>query len=112
MAQSHLGGHYYHGDGVAQDHTEAIKWLSMAAAQGCKIAQYWVGKMYADGAGVKKMDNWTAKTFLTLAAAQRCDDSIALLKEIRKCVYCSTLDVHHLICGRCRLVRYYNAGRA
>ena len=68
--------------------------------------------MYAEGTGMKKMDNWTAKHFLTLAAAQGCEDSIAMLQEIRKCVYCGTLDVHHLICGRCRLVRYCNADRA
>ena len=65
----------------------------------------------ADGVGVKQC-NWTAKTFLTLAAAQGYEKSIALLKEIRQCVYCETLDVHHLICGRCRLVRYCNTGKA
>ena len=109
-AQRNLAVHYYHGDGVAQDYTEAIKWFSLAAAQGCKVSQYSLGKMYADGTGVKKKDNMTAKTFLTLAAAQGCEKSIALLKEIRRCVYCGTLDVHHMICGRCRLVRYCNAG--
>jgi len=41
-------------------------------------------------------------------AAQGCERSTALLKEIRKCRCCGTLNVHHLKCPLCRSVRYCN----
>ena len=66
------------------------------------------------GIGVKK-NLPLAKRYLDLCAAhvshERYDvpaksAAVTLLKELRKCVSCGELDVHHMICGRCRKVRY------
>ena len=39
MAQCNLGAHYDNGQGVKQDHTEAVKWYRKAAEQGDANAQ-------------------------------------------------------------------------
>ncbi|MGA2433829.1 MAG: tetratricopeptide repeat protein, partial [Bryobacteraceae bacterium] len=41
-----LGGRYYSGKGVAEDHSEALKWYSKAAEQGDPEKQFRVGFMY------------------------------------------------------------------
>src|ERR1700704_3745860 len=46
-AQYNLGLMYYYGDGVMEDHGEAIKWLRLAAEQGFAAAQDRLGTMYA-----------------------------------------------------------------
>ena len=51
----------------------------------------------------------SGKTYLELSAAQGDEDAIARLKELRKCVACGKLDVHHMICSRCRKVRFCGA---
>jgi len=70
-------------------------------------AQYLVGEKYGLGilAGVRK-NLPLGKRYLELGAAQGDEDAVALLKELRKCVACGELDVHHLICSRCRNRRY------
>jgi hypothetical protein len=52
--QYHLGMQYLHGEGVAQDHKEAVNWLRKAATRGHLGAQYELGLLYHEGqAGVK-----------------------------------------------------------
>lgn len=52
--QYHLGMQYLHGEGVAQDHKEAMNWLRKAATHGHLGAQFELGLLYHEGlAGVK-----------------------------------------------------------
>jgi len=53
-AQNKLGALYAYGEGVPQDHTEAIRWFRRAAAQDHPLAQYFLGLSYAEGQGVEK----------------------------------------------------------
>jgi TPR repeat protein len=53
-SQSGLGIDYLNGQGVAQDSTEAMKWLLKAAENGNAPAQHNIGFMYANGYGIKK----------------------------------------------------------
>jgi TPR repeat protein len=53
-AQFELGRMYDHGEGVAKDPVEAVKWYRKAAEQGNASAQYSFGYMYAHGEGVAK----------------------------------------------------------
>jgi hypothetical protein len=105
-AQCQLAGCYYTGRGVAQSVAMAVVWGRKAADQGDAAAQGFVGSTYAEGAvGVKK-DLPLGKRFLERSAAQGDEDAVALLKELRQCVACGKLDVHHMICSWCRNVRY------
>jgi uncharacterized protein len=45
---------YEHGDGVAQNYGEALKWYQLAANQGDALAQLNLGVMSRDGNGVLK----------------------------------------------------------
>lgn len=51
-AQCSLGLTYRKGEGVAQDHKEAVKWYKLAAEQGDAAAQCNLGAMYYEGKGV------------------------------------------------------------
>jgi len=51
-AQYNLGFMYYFGEGVPQDHAEAVHWYRLAAEQGDARAQYNLGFMYDNGKGV------------------------------------------------------------
>ena len=51
-AQFRLGLMHYNGDGVVQDHKEAVKWYRLAADQGNALAQNNLGTMYESGHGV------------------------------------------------------------
>lgn len=53
-AQYNLGVMYYHGEGVAVNHEEALRWFHMAAEQGDADAQYSLGCMYGRGEGTAK----------------------------------------------------------
>ncbi len=53
-AQYNLGFMYSKGQGVSQDHKEAVKWFRLAAKQGDSIAQHQLGVMYRDGQGVSQ----------------------------------------------------------
>ena len=55
-AQVSLGSMYDTGEGIAQNHTEAVRWFRMAAEQGLANAQFKLGIMYSDGRGVPKND--------------------------------------------------------
>jgi hypothetical protein len=52
QAQDYLGQMYANGQGVPQDHVEAIRWLSRAAKQSLPSAQYHLGVLYQKGRGV------------------------------------------------------------
>lgn len=43
---------HQHGDGVAKDAAEALKWYRLAAEQGDKVSQFQIGLMYQNGEGV------------------------------------------------------------
>ena len=47
-----MGYYYAYGDGVPQDHKEAVKWYRKAAEQGLSNAQLCLGLQYAEGRGV------------------------------------------------------------
>ena len=53
-AMAAVGRAYRHGEGVAQDHVEAVKWLRKAAAQGHAGAQFELGCAYATAEGVER----------------------------------------------------------
>jgi TPR repeat protein len=50
--QKSLGDMYFYGQGVAQDHAEAVKWFRKAAGQGDASAQNRLGDRYFFGQGV------------------------------------------------------------
>jgi hypothetical protein len=54
---------YLHGDGVAQDYKEAVKWFRLAADQKDPMAQSVLGAMYRDGQGVIQDYEESAKWF-------------------------------------------------
>lgn len=43
---------HQHGDGVARDHAEALRWYRHAAKLGDRISEYQIGLMYLNGEGV------------------------------------------------------------
>ena len=98
------------GEGAAHDLQEAAAGWRESADQGDAGAQLLIGALQARGrGGVKKILLLGKKRYLELSAAAGNEDAVALLKELRKCVACGTLDVHHMICSRCRNVRYCDA---
>ena len=62
-AQFDLGVMYYDGQGVPQDHAEAVKWFRRAAEQGLADAQSNLGGMYYEGQGVPQDHAEAAKWF-------------------------------------------------
>jgi TPR repeat protein len=53
-AQYNVGVMYYHGEGVARNHEEALQWFLTAAEQGDADAQYSLGFMYGRGEGTAR----------------------------------------------------------
>ena len=68
-AQTRLGFMYAKGDGVEEDHAEAVRWFRLAAEQGLAPAQFNLGVMYEDGDGVEE-DHVEAVRWYRLAAEQ------------------------------------------
>ena len=68
-AQSNLGIMYANGEGVPQDHAEAVQWYRLAADQGHASAQFNLGVMYANAEGVPE-DHAEAVRWYRLAADQ------------------------------------------
>ena len=66
-AQTNLGFMYAEGQGVTQDHQEALKWYRLAAAQGFAGAQSNIGRVYLRGFGVTQ-DYQEALKWIMLAA--------------------------------------------
>lgn len=64
-AQFNLGVRYDTGEGVLQDHQQAVKWYRKAAEQGDALAQYNLGTKYDAGQGVlqdyKQAAEWWSK---------------------------------------------------
>jgi TPR repeat protein/S1-C subfamily serine protease len=68
-AQVNVGLMYYHGQGVPQNYTEALRWYRMAAAQGNASARFNLGAMYYHGQGVPQ-DYAEAARWCRMAAEQ------------------------------------------
>eukprot|EP00729_Bicosta_minor_P033011 gene33011-biopygen12776 len=68
-AQHSLGNMYYTGDGVKQDHVEAVKWHRKSAEAGYAAAQHNLGIMYDNGKGVGQDQVEAAKWFRKSAEA-------------------------------------------
>ncbi len=75
-AQFDLGLMYLKGEGVPQDHAEAVKWYRRAAEQGLAEAQFNLGLMYDKGEGVPQ-DYVAAHMFFNLAGAKLKDPELA-----------------------------------
>ncbi len=58
VAQNILGLMYNHGNGVAQDHKEAVRWYRLAADQGDANAQSNLGIRYANDLNHKEAFKW------------------------------------------------------
>ena len=67
VAQNSLGMMYYHGEEVAENDADAMKWYRKAAEQGHAEAQYHLGAMYADGQGVLEDSKEAVKWYLAAA---------------------------------------------
>jgi hypothetical protein len=72
-AQFVLGTMYRDGQGVAQDHTEALRWWGNAAELGVVDAQFALGNLYAGGAGIAP-DDIQAYMWYDIAALQTGED--------------------------------------
>lgn len=77
-----LGVMYEMGQGVSQDHTEAIKWHRKAAEQGHTMAQYSLGIMYVNGRGVLQ-DDVQAYAWLNIFLAQETGGFREIAKNFR-----------------------------
>ena len=58
-----LGKKYYHGEGVLEDKSEAVKWYRKAAEQGCAAAQNNLGACYLYGTSISKDETEAVKWF-------------------------------------------------
>ena len=75
-------GLFSNGQGVAQDHAEAVRFHSLAAAQGHAGAQFNLGYMFEEGQGVAQ-DTAEAIRWYRLAAAQGHAGATAALRRLR-----------------------------
>lgn len=80
FAQSSLGILYRRGQGVPQDHAQAVKWFRKAAEQGDAGAQISLGYAYRDGEGVPQ-DHAQAVNWFRKAAVPGSDVAQYLLGE-------------------------------
>ncbi len=67
-AQFNLGILYANGQGVPEDHAEAMRWFRLAAEQGDAEAQYKLGVLYADGRSVPQDYAQAARWFRAATA--------------------------------------------
>ena len=94
------------GKGAAHDLQEASAGWRESADQGDAGAQLLIGALLARGGGGVRKSQPLGKRYLELSAAAGNEAAVTLLKELRKCVGCGELDVHHMICSQCRDARY------
>jgi hypothetical protein len=94
------------GKGTAHDLQAAAAGWRESADQGDAGAQLLIGALLARGGGGVKRSQPIGKRYLELSAAAGNEAAFTLLKELRKCVGCGELDVHHMICSQCRDARY------
>ena len=71
-AQAAIGSLYIHGNGVALDYAEALRWTRRAAEQGDVTGQFNMGTIYAGGLGVERDYGQAAEWF---ARAAKQDDA-------------------------------------
>ena len=109
-AQINIALYYGRGQGVEQNHALAAEWGRKAADQGDAAAQWLVGTLFALRDEGFKKDLPLGKRYLELSAAQGFEEADTRLRELRKCLACGKLDVHHMICSWCRNRRYCDAG--
>ena len=76
-----MGVCYFNGQGVAEDYTEAVKWLRKAAEQGHAVGQYILGVCYFNGQGVAE-DYTEAVKWLRKAAEQGHEEAQEQLDRI------------------------------
>ena len=69
-AKFYLGVYYFLGQGVAEDKTEAVKWIREAAQQGHAIGQFTLGLCYLNGDGGVVKDAPEAVKWFRKAAEQ------------------------------------------
>jgi hypothetical protein len=68
QVQAMLGQRYCSGDeGIAQDYSQAVNWLGIAAEKGEGSSQFALGELYSEGKGISK-DYIKAYQYLHLAA--------------------------------------------
>ncbi|MGA2228825.1 MAG: tetratricopeptide repeat protein [Syntrophobacteraceae bacterium] len=77
-AQYYLGRMYDRGQGVPEDHAEAMRWYRKAANQGLPQAEFNLGLMYAKGQAVAK-DNAEALKWLRKSGEQGYAEAQSLL---------------------------------
>ncbi|MBD1230466.1 sel1 repeat family protein [Acinetobacter seifertii] len=84
-AQFYLGTHYQYGKDE-KDEKQAFAWFKAAADQGLSPAQLNVGRMYADGIGVKKDESMARKYFEKAASNgdNRASYNLAMMEEQKK----------------------------
>ena len=85
-AQFYLATKYQYGRDVQQDDKQAFAWYKLAADQGLSSAQLNVGRMLADGIGIKK-DEALARSYLEKAASHgdnRASFNLAVMEEKHK----------------------------
>lgn len=78
-AQDIVGGWYELSIVRALDYAEAVKWYRLAADQGYAVAQFHLGRMYAEGKGVDQ-DRAQAAMWFRMAADQGYVDAKQRLK--------------------------------
>ncbi|PKY27792.1 kinase-like protein [Rhizophagus irregularis] len=79
-AKVRYGDCLYHGKGVDQNFSEALKYFEKAAEDGFKVAMYNAGNMYYNGIGCTK-DIEKAKYYMKLAAYKGYEYAITFCKE-------------------------------
>ena len=77
-AQAALGQRYETGEGVAEDHKQAVAWYRKAAKQGNAGAQYFLGLMYAKGQGMTQDDKQAVAWFRKAAEQGNAGAQMAL----------------------------------
>ena len=85
-AQFYLATKYQFGKDLPKDERQAFAWYKAAADQGLAVAQLNVGRMLADGIGIKK-DEVLARTYLEKAASHgdnRASFNLAMMEEKKR----------------------------
>ena len=83
---------YADGNGVLEDHKQAVKWYRLAAEQGFADAQIKLAGMYRDGHGVPKSNIWRY-ALLNLAAANGNKDASDAKESLAAILSAESLEV-------------------
>ena len=104
-AQFNLGVSYDDGQGVVQDHKEAVKWYRLAADQGDAQAQNNLGLMYDNGQGVVQ-DYVRAHMWFNLSAFNGYSDASQYRDEVAKKLNSSQIQQAQEMAQRCQASSY------